>query len=81
MKLEELFVTARQNIMSHFYCQLNADKDSSSLRRLHASVKDWHWFTSGNRHCDVILAKLRSNVARLNSFLHKINLSDSPHCI
>ena len=81
MELEELFVTARQNIMSHFYCQQNADKDSSCLGRLLSSVKDWDWLTSGNRHCDVILAKLRNNVARLNSFLHIINLSDSPHCI
>ena len=43
-------------------------------------LSDWKWISSGNRHCDVILAKLRYGVAGLNFFLHKINLANSPHC-
>ena len=80
LEYEELLLDTRVSINNYHSSQLNSIKNQTHFGNLLENVKDWSWISSGNRHCDVILAKLRHGVAGLNSFLHKINLVDSPYC-
>ena len=81
LEIDELIPLARTHIYNSFTTQLNTTKNLTYFGKMLANVKDWCWTSSGNRHCDVILAKLRYGVAGLNSFLFKINVVNSPHCL
>ena len=56
-------------------------RNNISIGTIIEDIFKWNWITSGNRHCDVLIAKLRNNVANLNSYLYKLKLIDSPNCI
>ena len=80
LEFDELIPLTRNHIYNFYTTQLNTTKDNTHFGKMLDNVNDWRWISSGNRHCDVILAKLRHGVAGLNSFLFKINLANSPHC-
>ena len=44
-------------------------------------LDDWRWISSGNRMCDVVMARMRSGVVGLNPFLFVLGRVDSPNCI
>ena len=80
LEYEELLNLSRTVVYNSNKMQLNSIRNQTYFGKMIESVNDWTWISSGNRHCDVILAKLRYGVAGLNLFLNRINLSNSPNC-
>ena len=56
-------------------------KNTTCFSRIVTDISKWTWISSGNRHCDVLMAKIRSGVLNVNAYLFLLNLIDSPNCI
>ena len=80
-EFEEYISIAKRSLKNHNLNSWNNIKNHIHFGKIVQDINKWKWITSGNRHCDVLMARLRNGVAGVNSYLFRLNLVDSPNCI
>ena len=81
LELDEYLSLVRKTLRDFSLANWYRLKDGTHFSSIIPDLTRWTWLSSGNRHCDVIMAKLRSGVANLNHFLFRLNSINSPNCI
>ena len=81
LEFDEYLSLIRRRLRDAGLAYWNRVKSDIHFGTIVDDISKWKWLTSGNRHCDVLMAKMRSGVLNVNSFLFRLNIVDSPNCI